>query len=445
MRELAADFILAALADPVIVVELDGTIVYVNRALGNLLGRDALGLIGTPFDALLPVESIVRLVGLEAAFDDGDSGDGVSVLFAHRDGSAIATSVTATRHTHPEGGTIVVLAARDQRQVQQQLASSSREAASERARSLDEERRRTTAEAARHDLLRVHEKLREEVEARQKIETELRHAQKLEAVGQLAAGIAHEINTPVQFVGDSVAFLKDSFADLQRLVASLEPLAAEPGDPQRDAVAFREACDECDLPYLTEHVPKAFHSAEVGLARIASLVRAMKAFARADQRERAFADVNAALRDTITVTRNEHKYVATVETDFGDVPEVCCNIGELNQAFLNIIVNASHAIADDPARKGSEGGVITVRTRRRGDQVEVAISDTGPGIPSDVQPRIFDPFFTTKEVGKGTGQGLAIAHAIVVEQHGGTITVKTEAGRGTTFVISLPIDDGRRG
>jgi len=176
-----------------------------------------------------------------------------------------------------------------------------------------------------------------------------------------------------------------------------------------------------------------------GVARVATLVRAMKEFAHPDRKERAAADINAALLSTLTVARNELKYVAEVETEFGDLPLAVCNIGELNQVFLNLLVNAAHAIGDAVNGTGQKG-VIRVRTSLEEDAVLISIADTGGGIPEDIRNKIFDPFFTTKESGRGTGQGLAIAHSVVVDKHGGTLTFASEVGKGTTFFIRLPLD-----
>ena len=168
----------------------------------------------------------------------------------------------------------------------------------------------------------------------------------------------------------------------------------------------------------------------------------MKAFGHPDQKDMAPTDLNEGLQNTLTIARHEYACVAEIQTDFGAIPPVLCHVGEMNQAFLNIIVNAAHAIGD--VVHGTDGkGCILLRTRREGDDVIISIADTGGGIPDDVQGRIFDPFFTTKEVGRGTGQGLFIARSIVVEKHGGQLTFKTVAGTGTTFFIRLPIDRPR--
>jgi signal transduction histidine kinase len=200
----------------------------------------------------------------------------------------------------------------------------------------------------------------------------------------------------------------------------------------------QSAEEAADLPYLEENLPKALDRSLDGLERVATLVRSMKEFAHPEQKEKAFADLNHALSTTLTIARSEFKYVADVETDFGEVPQALCHVGELNQAFLNIIVNASHAIGDAVA--GTENkGKLKIKTRHEGDSVMISISDSGGGIPVEVRSKIFEPFFTTKVLGKGTGQGLAIARSVVVDKHGGELTFETELGVGTTFFLRVPI------
>jgi PAS domain S-box-containing protein len=276
---------------------------------------------------------------------------------------------------------------------------------------------------------------------RDQMELDLRLAQKLEAVGQLAAGIAHEINTPTQFVGDTVRFLGDAFGDLAELLVAYEDLlvAAERGPLPSGLVArVRAAEDRADLDYLRARVPGAVERAEDGVQRVATIVRAMRDFAHPPTAQMAPVDLNAALRSTLVVASNEYKYVADLETELGELPPVVCDGGDMNQVFLNLVVNAAHAIVD-ANRATARRGTIRVRTVAEGDHVQVSVSDTGTGIAPEVADRIYDPFFTTKEVGRGTGQGLAIARQIVVERHGGTITFDTHRGRGTTFHVRLPI------
>jgi PAS domain S-box-containing protein len=276
---------------------------------------------------------------------------------------------------------------------------------------------------------------------RDRMELDLRLAQKLEAVGQLAAGIAHEINTPTQFVADTVRFLGDAFGDLTELLVAYEDLlaAAERGPVPSGLIArVRAAEDRADLDYLRERVPGAVERAEDGVQRVATIVRAMRDFAHPPTAQMAPVDLNAALRSTLVVATNEYKYVADVETELGELPPVVCHGGDLNQVFLNLVVNAAHAIVD-ANRSTARRGTIRVRTVAERDHVLVSVSDTGTGIAPEVADRIYDPFFTTKDVGRGTGQGLAIARQIVVERHGGSITFETRPGRGTTFHVRLPV------
>jgi PAS domain S-box-containing protein len=273
-----------------------------------------------------------------------------------------------------------------------------------------------------------------------RLQLELHQAQKLEAVGRLAAGIAHEINTPVQFIGDNTRFLADAFEGLREMLRRQdEAVEACCADRRQDLAA---AAAELDLPYMLEEVPKTISRTLEGVRRVATIVRAMKEFAHPDQKEMVATDLNRALEATLEVARNEYKYVADVETALGPVPLVACHAGDVNQVFLNIIVNAAHAIAD--MVKGTEArGRIRVATRSEGDSVVIEIEDTGGGIPAPIRDKVFDPFFTTKPVGRGTGQGLAIARS-VVEKHGGVIRFETEEGKGTRFQILLPVRGERR-
>lgn len=277
---------------------------------------------------------------------------------------------------------------------------------------------------------------------RKRQDMELRHSQKLEAVGRLAAGIAHEINTPIQFVGDNTRFLQTSFQDELKLIHKYQELHAAvsngiaPGQLLEDIGKIRE---QADWEYLEQEIPRAMQQMLEGLGRVSTIVRGMKEFSHVDRtNEKAPGDINRALESTLIVARNELKYVADVETHFGELPPVICHLGDLNQVFLNLLVNAAHAI-EDVVKAANGKGKIVVRTRKDGDFVEISISDSGVGIPEDIREKIFDPFFTTKGVGKGTGQGLALARAIVVEKHNGTLTFETQPGKGTTFFIRLPL------
>jgi PAS domain S-box-containing protein len=266
---------------------------------------------------------------------------------------------------------------------------------------------------------RVEESLRES-------EHQLRLAQKLESIGQLAVGIAHEINTPVQYIGDNTQFLSGAFQDLFRVIELHPSVAADPAT-------------DVDFPYLRTEIPNAIAQIQDGVDRVAGIVRAMKRFSHPGPAEKIPTDIHQSIESTILVSRNEWKYVADLTTDFDpEIPPVPCIAGEFNQVILNLIVNATHAIADVVKESGGKGA-IRISTRKDGDFAEIRVSDTGGGIPEAIQSKVFDPFFTTKEVGKGTGQGLAIAHSVIVQKHRGTIRFESETSEGTTFVIQLPL------
>jgi len=280
-----------------------------------------------------------------------------------------------------------------------------------------------------------------DVTDRHRLETELRHAQKLESVGQLAAGIAHEINTPVQFVGDNVRFLRDAF---DGLIVALEPPGAAPRRGSGDGGASAAGGGGADLGFLTEEVPLAIDQTLQGVERIATIVRAMKAFGHPSGEQKAPADLIQAARDTLIVPYPYSTLFAAVVTDFGDLPPVWCHLGDINQVLLNLNVNASQAISEAVDRNGGRG-TITVRTSCDGTEVVIEVADTGVGIPPEIAERIFEPFFTTKEVGEGTGQGLSLAYSLVRDRHNGSIGFRTEPGVGTTFTVRLPIGAAPRG
>lgn len=275
-----------------------------------------------------------------------------------------------------------------------------------------------------------------DITGRDVAEVELRQAQKLESVGRLAAGIAHEMNTPMQFVGDNVRFLQDSFRTLEELLTRIRVYCESHGSGL--AAEYQRLEEELDTAYLLREIPEALAQTQEGVERVITIVRAMKEFAHPESRGMVRVDVNKALLNTLTVARNELKYVANVETDFAELPMVVCSASDLNQVFLNLLVNAAHAIADVVQQSGQKG-TIRVHTETQGQQVLITIADTGIGIPGNIRDRIFDPFFTTKEVGRGTGQGLAIARS-VVDRHKGTLTFESEVGRGTTFFLRLPVE-----
>lgn len=286
------------------------------------------------------------------------------------------------------------------------------------------------------------ERHRFEVE-RRTFERQLAQSRQLEAIGQLAAGIAHEINTPTQYVSDNTRFLRDAFLDIRGMLERLRHCGAE-GGALLTPSELKHLLEEADTDYLLEEMPRALEQSLDGLSRITRIVQAMKSFSHPPVEEKLPVDLNKALETTLVVTSNEWKYVAEVTTEFDpELPDVACYPGELNQVFLNLIVNAAHAIAEVVAPDTGAKGRITVSTSLLSDgDAEIRIADTGCGIATDNRPKVFDPFFTTKDVGKGTGQGLAIAYNIIVKKHGGMIDFESMPGQGTCFFIRLPLTNG---
>ena len=282
--------------------------------------------------------------------------------------------------------------------------------------------------------------VKRDISAKLDMEQQLLRGQKLEAVGQLAAGIAHEINTPTQYVGDNIRFLKDSFAAVGTLLSRLGHLDETATDGKILSADLHKALEDADADYLLAEIPRAVDQSLEGVDRVAKIVCAMKEFSH-PATERTPLDINRAMASTATVASNEWKYVAELVTDFDpDLPQVPVMPGDFNQVILNMIVNAAHAIGDVVGDGANGRGTITLSTRKDGDCVEIRISDTGCGMTPAVAARIFDPFFTTKAVGKGTGQGLSITHNVIVDKHGGNIQVESAPGSGTTFIIRLPIE-----
>jgi PAS domain S-box-containing protein len=268
-------------------------------------------------------------------------------------------------------------------------------------------------------------------------EAQFQQESKLESLGRLSAGLAHEINSPIQFVGDNARFLAEAYQDLIRIVLFYRGLldSADPMGWEERRQQMRVAEEGIEFDYLQTEIPSAVAQTLQGIERVSTIVRAMKTFSHPGHQEQVPADLNEALAATVTVTRHQVNSVADLQMDLAELPPVRCNIADLNQVFLNLIVNAADAIADT-----GEPGVIGVTTSLDGDHAIIAISDTGGGIPDDVRSKIFDPFFTTKDVGRGSGQGLPLVRAVVHEGHAGRLTVDTTVGSGTTFTIRLPID-----
>jgi len=265
------------------------------------------------------------------------------------------------------------------------------------------------------------------------LQAQLVQAQKLEAIGQLASGVAHEINTPIQYIGDNLSALHDNVADIIVYQQALHDLADESLKPQLAALA-----EKYDLAFILEDSPKAIQQAQEGVERVAEIVKAMKTFSHIEQNQnKQLIDLHEAIKSALTISRNSYKYIAEIETDFcSDVGMIECYANELNQVFLNLLINAAHAIEE----KRDGMGLIRISTRNVDNMVEILIQDSGAGIPADIQEKVFNLFFTTKEVGKGTGQGLSLSHSIVVEKHCGKLFFESSVGVGTTFHIQLPLN-----
>lgn len=282
----------------------------------------------------------------------------------------------------------------------------------------------------------------QDITDRKRIELELNHSRKLESLGQLGAGIAHEINTPAQYLSDNLSFVESSFSEIIEMLEhfrSFQRSLREISESDTINAEIESKYEELDIAHAIEEMPSAFRQMRDGIDRISEIVEAMNRFSYPTNDKKVPTDINEALKNTITVTSYEWKSVADVKTDFDlKLPHVKCFPSDVNQVFLNLLINSAQAIKEIASENCK--GKITVSTLRVDKSVEIRISDTGRGIPKSVQDRIFDPFFTTKDVGSGIGQGLTIAHSIVKEKHGGDLYFETTEGDGTTFIVRLPID-----
>jgi signal transduction histidine kinase len=292
------------------------------------------------------------------------------------------------------------------------------------------------------ELLQRNEQLQADLLEIKRLELELRQVDKLRAVGQLASGVAHEINTPIQFVSDSLSFMQDALAELRQIAAGRQLVCdlVGRGENALPALASLEQLSlELEADYLVREFPLALERALEGVARVSKIVVAMKDFGRPDQRDRVFCDLNRGLTNTLIVAQSEIRQFADVELELGELPMVSCYAGDINQVFLNLLINAAHAI-EQRFPGGAERGLIRLRSWLEDEWVFIEVSDNGQGIADVDRSRIFEPFFTTKPVGKGTGQGLAISRSIVADKHGGSLSFDSEVGSGTRFLIKLPVE-----
>jgi PAS domain S-box-containing protein len=425
------------LPDGVLVASTDGRIVAANAAFLELVDLELADVLGRPFEALVAEEDMVHLVGFQTLFSEHVTRDNhVAFMTAYGERRALLISaIRAQDERH------VIMTARSAGTMQEALADGSRWAAEEQERSIELRRARDglatkndALSAAQAELQSAYATLQQETAKRERLEEELRLAQRLESIGQLAAGIAHEINTPMQYIGDNISFLSSAARGLADYVSRVEAAIAASADAELKAQVIK-AQKATRSSFLLAEVPGALEASRDGVAHVSRIVQAMKSFAHQDQDAKVPTDINRTLQDTLIVAQNEYKRVATAHTELGELPSIACFPGKLNQVFLNLIVNAAHAI-EDAHKPGM--GQIRVASRTVDGGVEVRISDDGCGIPQEIAHRIFDPFFTTKAVGRGTGQGLSLARRIVVDMHGGSLSFESVAGAGTTFIVQLP-------
>jgi len=283
-----------------------------------------------------------------------------------------------------------------------------------------------------------------DITERVSLQTQLNQANKLESIGQLAAGIAHEINTPTQYVTDNTTFLETAFTSCTEVIHLCQALCQKPVEQisEDDLTKINKLLSDTDIEFILEEIPTAITQSQEGLHRIATIVQAMKSFSHPSKGEMQLTNICEAIETTITVARNEWRYIAELVTEFDDtLPQIMCIRDELNQVLLNIIVNATHAIEERTHESEQHDGKITISAAKEKGNVIIKVSDNGMGMPPEIKARIFDPFYTTKAVGKGTGQGLSLAYSVIVERHHGKIEAQSDLGKGTVFIISLPIDN----
>lgn len=279
-----------------------------------------------------------------------------------------------------------------------------------------------------------------------RLELEMMQNQKMESLGTLASGVAHEINTPMQYIRDNLDFLADGFGNFLKLLRQAAEIAdaaqTESGVPPWLAgrlAQWRAAAEAADMDFLAAETPHAVRQSREGVDRVCAIVQAIKLFSRPDTAEMAPESLQTLVENVLTVSCNQWKYVARVETDFQpDMPKVFCHAGEISQVILHLIVNAAHAIEDKVGKSGAVG-VIAVALRANGDNALLTVTDDGAGIDPDHYAKLFDPFFTTKDPGRGSGHGLSVCHAIVARKHGGALSFCSSQGKGSAFTVSLPI------
>jgi signal transduction histidine kinase len=429
------------LPDGVLLLDRSGRVQAASSAFLRMTRRPTSDVVGMPLAAVVAEEDMLHLVGFDALFGAGAVQDTCVIFRGPDDEHCPLVVCTSTSRD----GARIVMTARPAGAVHRELADTSRWAALEQERAfLSDQARDVLAvnnealRAAQAELQLAYSKLEGEMETRRRLEHELVLAQKLEAIGQLAAGVAHEINTPMQYVGDNVDFMLRAF---QRVSEYLDTVNAGLEDDEHWRAlppVLAQMRKTLRLDWLAREAPKALAGAKDGVEHVSRIVAAFKAFSHMDGDEMAPCDINRALLDTLTVAQNEYKDVADVATDLAELPAVSCFVGKLRQVFLNLVVNAAHAIVD--AGRDRRGRIRIASAVVEGS-IEITVSDDGCGVPEAIRGRIFDPFFTTKGIGRGSGQGLYLARRIVMEVHGGVLGCDSVPGEGTTFTVRLPLHD----
>lgn len=413
-----------SLLDALILVNPNATVRFANRAALELLGRPIGDLAGRPIGVLVFDGDLQLFHAVRRLFRSGTIVN-YRLTFMGEGNEPIPVTVNGSLLRNESGGVEgLILAARDMREIIQLIDEL------EKAKEGLEEKvalRTRELESAKNSVESAYRNLKE-------TQAKLVHQEKLASLGHLAAGVAHEINNPIGFVGSNLNSLRDYMKALLRFLAvQAETCRAirSGADAGGEVARLEETAEEVDLPFLVEDLPKIIDESAEGIERVRRIVADLKEFSRAGESERKVADINRGIESTLNVVWNEIKYKANVARDLQPLPPVLCYPQELNQVFMNLFVNAAQAI---------DGfGEIYILTRAAEKEIVVEVSDSGRGMAPEVKGRIFDPFFTTKDVGQGTGLGLSISYGIV-QKHGGRIEVESEEGKGTTFRVLLPIE-----
>ena len=420
--------ILRHMVDILIVVNPDATVRFINQTAIDALQYSIEDVDGMPVGKLFDDVELHLFTLIKKLVTDGElRNKGMNLM--SKDGSRIPVVLNGSLIRNEDNKIdAVVLIARDMRDIYQLITELSQlnEDLEERVKN-------------RTDELRVARDASEEaLKKLQQAQAQLVQNDKMASVGQLSAGIAHEINNPTGFVLSNLKTLEEYINDIRCLITEYDTLLQRcVGISDEDVSCIvkniEKFKEKIDVVFLLHDIAQIFKETQDGMRRISKIVRDMKEFSHAGSDKPEYTDVNKGLESTLNIVWNEIKYKAEVKTLYGDIPQVLCYPQQLNQVFMNILVNAAHAI---------EGrGVITLRTFSENGNVVIEISDTGKGISPEHLSRIFEPFFTTKPVGMGTGLGLSVAYAII-KKHNGEITVDSKVGAGTRFQVCIPVEAG---